>query len=150
MDSCEPSEPRNSPKSSQEARCPSRVMKYVGKSQISLLVSDKSGQNPFSFLDEDAFSLDAWFRLLACPGKKKKKTDCDMKCERIQSGREEGTAEKNECKCCKGGREVGDIRVKRRANCLLHSRWSLIGLELSLFLTFSCGVCMQILHNVVI
>lgn len=57
MEGCEPFEPCNSPKSSQEARWPGRAIKYEGESQIRLLVSDKSGQNTFSCLDEDAFSL---------------------------------------------------------------------------------------------
>lgn len=57
MEGCEPSEPCNSPKSSQEARWLSRAIKYEGEPRIRLLVLDKSEQNTFSCLDEGAFSL---------------------------------------------------------------------------------------------
>lgn len=105
MEGCEPFEPCNSPKSSQEARWPGRAIKYEGESQIRLLVSDKSGQNTFSCLDEDAFSLAVGSgpSLVWVKKKKTKKTDCDIKCGRrhrkrgtegIQSGREEGVRER--------------------------------------------------------
>lgn len=45
-------------------------IKYEHQSQIRLLVSDKSGQNTFSCLGEEAFFIGSWFRPLACLGKK--------------------------------------------------------------------------------
>lgn len=145
MEGCEPSEPRNSPKSSPEACWLGWAIKYEGESQIRLLVSHTPGQNALSCLDVEAFSLAVGSDPSLVWVKKEKKTDCDMKCERrrrkrgmegIRWGREEGVRErmKNECKCCccccccDGGREVGDIRVERRANWPFQSWSSLIAL----------------------